>query len=136
MAEFQDVMKQAQRMCKEHDKCGDCALREMADKAGIYCPIQTMRKLDAAKVEAAVMDWAAMNPEPRYPTWVEWWNENFSSKGRRMLTPCSFVPPAELGCSIGMDGCMNAPYKCWHTPIPADIAEKLGIKPVGGSDNG
>lgn len=131
MAEFSDVMKQARRMCNEIDDCDQCGL--MTDDG---CCFDMMAcKLTDREIENVIMQWAAANPEPRYPTWVEWWDENFQGKGRRMLTPCSFVPPAELGCSIGMDGCMKAPYKCWHTPIPADVAEKLGIKPIGGVDD-
>ena len=134
MAEFSVVMRQARRMCATFENCGRCRLVSRR----MECPIEGMPQKwptepeILAEIEHIVMDWAEKNPEPRYPTWIEWWDENFSSKGRRMLTPCSFVPPAELGCSIGMDDCMNAPYKCWHTPIPADVAEKLGVKPIGG----
>lgn len=134
MAEFSVVMKQAARMCKAYG--GECRKCPADDSKHHICMIWPeaieYRYSTPEQAEQIVMDWADKNPEPRYPTWIEWWNENFSSKGRRMFTPCSFVPPAELGCSIGMDGCMNAPYKCWHTPIPADIAEKLNIKPIGG----
>ena len=132
MAEFSVVMKHAKRMCAAYEsRCDRCPFGQ-SDGCPFVFFKHHMKSFDFNEVEHIVMNWAAANPEPRYPTWVEWWNENFSSKGRRMLTPCSFVPPAELGCSIGMDGCMNAPYKCWHTPIPADIAEKLNIKPIGG----
>ena len=122
MAEFQEVMKQANRMCKEHDECGDCALREMADKACIYCPIQTMRKLDAAKVEAAVMDWEAKNPEPRYPSWNEAWRQLFPES---KYIPC----PAS---HFGLDRpCAHNCAECKEGQMTADIAEKLGIKPIG-----
>ena len=132
MAEFSVVMKQAQRMCKSYEsRCERCAFGQ-SDGCPFHLFRSYMKSFDFSEVERIVMDWAVANPEPKYPTWVEWWDENFSSKGRRMLTPCSFVPPAELGCSIEMDGCMNAPYKCWHTPIPADVAKKLNIKPIGG----
>lgn len=128
MAEFQDVMRQAKRMCKEHDECGDCALREMADKADIYCPIQTMRKLDAAKVEAAVMDWAAKHPEPRYPSWAEWQKANFPNAPHNICPNC-FMREKPFGT------CAVSCVKCTGTPIPADIAEKLGIKPIGGDSD-
>lgn len=132
MAEFSVVMKHAKRMCKTYEsRCDRCPFGQSDG-----CPFDFfkhhMKSFDFYEVEHIVMNWADKHPEPKYPTWIEWWDENFSSKGRRMFTPCSFVPPAELGCSIGMDGCMNAPYKCWHTPIPAEIAKKLNIKPIGG----
>jgi hypothetical protein len=117
MAEFKEVLKQARRMCNEiNRRCGECQLTS--------CLVDVEEDL-----EETIMKWAAKHPEPKYPTWIEWWNKNFAGDGRRMLTPCSFVSPSELGCSIGKDGCMIAPCKCWHTRIPAEIAEKLGVEP-------
>lgn len=118
MAEFKEVIKQARRMCEAIDRrCGDCKVSS--------CLVDVDDDL-----EETIMEWASKHPEPKYPTWVEWWDENFAGNGKRMLTPCSFMPPSELGCSIEHAGCMVAPYKCWHTRIPAEIAKKLGIKPV------
>ena len=132
MAEFQDVMRQAKRMCKEHDECDDCALREMADKADIYCPIQTMRKLDAAKVEAAVMDWAAKHPEPRYPSWNEAWKQLMpNAHNKKSPCPCFFLDTDRAMKLCNEQECIA----CKNTTIPADIAEKLGIKPIGGDSD-
>lgn len=130
MAEFQEVMRQKRRMCDSYKTCKGCPIFESPDKKRerLLCPHFMCAYPDI--VEKLIMKWAAENPEPKYPTWIEWWNENFEGKGRRMLQPCAFVPPKELGCSIGHDGCMQAPYKCWHTRIPAHIAEKLGIEPI------
>ena len=130
MAEFAEVMRQAFRMCKAHPNCAGCPIQGVQIKKdeGLLCASFKCKYPEL--YEEAVMKWAAKYPEPKYPTWVDWWNENFGGEGRQMLRPCSFVPPRELGCSIGHDGCMQAPYKCWHTPIPANIAEKLGIKPI------
>ena len=129
MAEFVDVMKQAKRMCGEHNECGGCALREMADKADIYCPIQTMRKLDAAKVEASVMDWAANNPEPKYPTWKEWHKANFPDS-RDCVAPCNFMSCDSVERLYNID-CNHAKCSdCADRNIPADIAKRLGIKPI------
>lgn len=131
MAEFQEVMRQYRRLCKScggdeyAHKCKSCPISSANNSTGISCDDVLWREPEIA--ESIIMKWAAEHPE--YPTWVDWWNENFGSEGRRMLQPCAFVPPRELGCSIGHDGCMQAPYKCWHTSIPAHIAEKLGIKP-------
>lgn len=134
MAEFQEVMRQYRRLCKSRGgdecahKCKSCPIASMNNSTGISCDDVLWQESEIA--ESIIMKWAAEHPEPMYPTWVDWWNENFEGEGRQMLRPCSFVPPRELGCSIGHDGCMQAPYKCWHTPIPAYIAEKLGIKPI------
>ena len=128
MAEFCEVIRQKDRMCKNIANCIHCKMGNKKNGKNMSCSALMNVYPDIA--EHIILEWAAENPEPKYPTWVEWWNENFNGDGRRMFTPCSFVSPAELGCSIGHDGCMSAPYKCWHTPIPAHIAEKLGIRPV------
>ena len=128
MAEFQEVMKQRRRMCGAQKTCAKCPIHTSQYDTDIGCTDFLFSKPDC--LEKIVMDWAVKHPEPVYPTWVDWWNENFNSDGRRMFTPCSFVSPKELGCSIRHDGCMVAPYKCWHTPIPAEVAQKLGIKPI------
>lgn len=130
MAEFQEVMKHRRRMCSQFDDCVDCPLREFRIKHTKQLFCDTLLETSPADVERIVMKWVSEHPEPVYPTWFEWWNENFNSEGRRMLSPCSFMPPRDLGCSPGHDGCMVAPYKCWHTRIPAEVAQKLGIKPI------
>lgn len=128
MAEFQEVIKQRQRMCRSQEICLKCPIYTNQHDKEIDCKEFLFSNPDS--VEKIVMQWASANPEPVYPTWVDWWDENFNSDGRRMFTPCSFVSPKELGCSFGHDGCMVAPYKCWHTRIPAEVAQKLGIKPI------
>ena len=130
MAEFQEVMRQKDRMCDSYKNCKGCPIFESPDKKRecLFCADFMYAYPDIA--EEIIMKWVAEHPEPKYPTWFEWWNKNFKGEGRRMLQPCAFVSPKELGCSIEHDGCMQAPYKCWHTRIPAHIAEKLGIKPI------
>lgn len=130
MAEFQEVMRQKKRMCDSHKNCDRCPIFESPDKKREHLLCSNFMHAYPDIAEKLIMKWAAEHPEPKYPTWIEWWNENFEGEGQRMLQPCAFVSPKELGCSIGHDGCMQAPYKCWHTPIPAHIAEKLGIQPI------
>ena len=76
--------------------------------------------------ERIVMDWAAENPEPRYPTWKEWQDTNFPNNDA-LMRPCIFESEEYFECKLEID-C----EKCMNKPIPADIAEKLGIKPIGG----
>ena len=58
-----------------------------------------------ADIEKNVMQWAAEHPEPVYPTWGEWLNtygvvsDNFFSNAKML------------------------------DPIPADLAQKLGVEP-------
>ena len=129
MAEFQEVMRQAKRMCKEFgNDCAGCGL------ASSHCPLGPIPEnwdgVDFANVERIVMDWAEKNPEPRYPTWKEWQDTNFPNNDA-LMRPCIFESEEYFNCKqeIGCEKCMN-------NPIPADIAEKLGIKPIGAKNDG
>ena len=75
------------------------------------CPLD---ETEVKTIERIVMKWAEENPEPVYPTWAEWLMEH------------------------GLLYASNSAYmKRWYVinqsgiekPIPADIAEKLGIEP-------
>ena len=126
MAEFKEVMKQAERMCKAHDECECCPIKEEMDDLGEKCPF--CGALDVAAVEQKIMGWAAENPEPRYPSWDEAWKMVFPTGAG---TPC----PADFGVQYKPDGGCSACRSCEvcrERPIPADFAEKLGIKPIGG----
>ena len=125
MAEFQEVMKQAKRMCKAN--CEECPL---SHTVGSICPIAVTGNDEIAEIERIVMGWAKENPEPRYPTWKEWQDTNFPNNDA-LMRPCIFESEEYFGCrklEIGCEECMNK-------PIPADIAEKLGIKPIGGKND-
>lgn len=124
MAEFVEVMKQARRMCGAHSECDNCSVRDIIGIAG--CPFLEAYIDRAGQIERIVMDWAAKHPEPRYPTWKEWQDTNFPNNDA-LMQPCIFESEEYFNCKqeIGCEECMN-------NPIPADIAEKLGIKPIGG----
>lgn len=123
MAEFQDVMKQAKRMCNTVVDCDECPVRDMF--ATIDCPF-AYNEVHMEDVEQSVMDWAAKHPEPRYPSWIEWQGANFQM-AERAICAAHFMDVGDAGCyEIGRCD------KCRERPIPADIAEKLGIKPIGG----
>lgn len=121
MAEFQEVIRQFNRM------------RESAMTEDGFCLIDDDDMPTAAlkwpdNFEKTVMRWA--NEHPEYPTWIQWWEMNFGNSGAKMVSPCSFASPKELGCSSLSSECGQAPYRCWHKPIPAHIAVKLGIQPL------
>ena len=126
MAEFQEVMKQAERMCKAHDECECCPIKEEMDDLGEKCPF--CGALGVAAVEQKIMRWAASHPEPRYPTWQQWWKDNFPDASE------AFPPCRGYFMDLGdrRKECRISCEKCKNQPIPADIAEKLGIKPIGG----
>jgi len=117
MAEFVDVMHDWSRMCK-HFWSGDptvecseeCPLKE------IWCPymnepVMDAGKLNAEKLESVVTEWAAEHPEPVYPTWLDW------------LSVEGLVIKAGNGYVFDFTKATEQ--------IPAYIAEKQGIPPVG-----
>ena len=115
MAEFQEVMRQRARMCKSYAKCENCALDVFPS-----CSHYPDDKLEMA--ERIIMDWAAEHPEMRYPTWKEWSDSTFPD-AYIQIAPCAFMQ-----CHIIDKKCSKS--ECLNIPIPADIAQKLGIKPI------
>lgn len=113
MAEFQEVMKQAKRMCVTVNDCDQC---ELMTDAGCRFEIFADDAKYSHEIERIVMDWAAAHPEPRYPRWVDVLYEmgvfgNEVHNGN--VHTCCLTDKA-------------------YAPIPADVADKLGIKPIGG----
>ena len=124
MAEFQEVMRQAKRLCKAQDHCYNCPIN-------VICNVNDCNKRascvaairDAERLERIVMDWAKKHPEPKYPSWAEAWKQLFPG-GQR--TPC----PGCCGKKYAPEWCGQEECgECKNRPIPADIAEELGIKP-------
>lgn len=138
MAEFTEVMRQAKRMCKSCASCDECAVSTNSE----LCPLvdHTVEQLPTdwnldklPEIERIVMQWAAEHPEPRYPTWEEWQKKNFPT-AQDVMHPCAFMNRKEVEKARGVE-CGRTPCNtCARSPIPADIAEKLGIKPIGGTD--
>lgn len=137
MAEFLEVCKQAIRRHVIEDNA--LGAKTTAVWIGISA---TGDKVDCGKgyiayppeaLEKEIMDWAAKNPEPRYPTWEEWQKKNFPT-AHDAMHPCAFMKREEIekvrGVECGRISCNH----CARSPIPADIAEKLGIKPIGGNE--
>ena len=120
MAEFVEVIRQAHRMCDVYE-CDHCPLTYES----VLCALASDEDLTYGvikKFESKVMQWAKEHPEPQYPTWEEWHTKNFPDVIGN-LTPCTFAPISELRCAE--TNCRA----CRSRPIPADIAEKLGIRP-------
>ena len=114
---FQEVMRQWSRLCGRHNDmmyCEGCPL-----DASKTCEIVSeLRMEDIKDAEKTIMAWAAEYPEPVYPTWAEWLAENgvigdFENIERDFSE-------VEILCKM---------RDMMSKPIPADIAEKFGIKP-------
>ena len=99
MASFQDTMKQWRRICKAQNSCGLCPLYVCC----VFDP-DARTNTNIATLEELIVQWAAEHPEPVYPTWGEYL---FSTIYRQGLSFAQIMTE----------------------PIPAEIAQKLGIEP-------
>lgn len=131
MAEFEYVMQQANRMCNTQTMCSDkcpayvhrCCCVSVEPRNGNEYVI------DYADAEARVLAWAKDHPEPVYPSWEEGWRQLFPD-AKEVICPLTCVTGEMydkylMKCNSGMI-CDD----CKRTPIPAEIAKKLGIKPI------
>lgn len=119
MAEFKVVAKEIERMCKTYqDKC-------RTDECPLYledlCYAQAMSHIhdyEAGELESVVMRWSKEHPAIEYPAWWEW------------LENMGIVSKAKSEYSEIFDTvCVGTRM---FYPIPADIAQKLGIEPKEG----
>ena len=124
------LQEMAVRMVKGEDcqsQCGKDCDKCPADKlrsANGVCLVHKIAKVDNCEEQIeGLRAWAAEHPAPRYPTWSEWQHSMFPDAGEKM-EPCSFASGDKFGCG----GLLCE--ECREQPIPADIAEKLGIMPI------
>lgn len=129
MAEFKEVMRQWRRMCKSFEDVAAKEYRPCMEK----CPVGAnpvcgelcdATPEDVEKFEAAIMEWAAEHPEPVYPTWTKWLlNNGILEKVKGNIHVVS-----TNGYQIkNVDAFMET--EKGKEPIPANIAQKLGIEP-------
>ncbi|MBP5710006.1 MAG: hypothetical protein J6W84_03410 [Bacteroidales bacterium] len=118
-------MRQFDRMCKAHAGCVDCPLA-IKGTVETKCSISSFVE-EPDYIEREVMSWAAEHPEPVYPTWVEWLNSIGLTKHDTGQF-CVHKPNLYSYEIKEVDILNEAAYK----PIPADIAQKLGIEPKEG----
>jgi hypothetical protein len=114
MAEFVDVLRQFDRMCKANAGCSNCPLHEQ-DGVSDRCSIGAFVN-DSERIEREVMAWAAEHPEPVYELWGEW----FEKRGDLIRGWHNATNIQWIAKTFGRLMC---------TPIPAEIAQKLGLKP-------
>ena len=125
MAEFTEIVKQAHRMCEtygphDNDCTTLCPLGKAHRPDGMkLCEYIGFTDSESAKeIEKRVLAWAAENPEL---SWKEAWKQLFPDAKN---VPCP-------GNCFGIEhyGCSGNCVDCIGSPIPAEIAEKLGIRP-------
>lgn len=125
MAEFQEVMRQWKRRCEHCDAKEDarCYVHGYTCEA-----FNKMKDCTNFKfVEEDIMKWAEEHPEPVYPTWREWLIKlgivSFDVDFRALLDTRPTTLANTVKAYINEEG---------SKPIPADIAEKLGLQPKEG----
>lgn len=131
MAEYTGIMRQQKRMCKYYETIvGSCEGCPIHEEEIAYICVEAPCAIDIEDVDKAeklIGTWAEKHPEPVYPTWEEWLIEIGVTKPVIIGEPW----PVELP-----GGSMIEPaYKLvadTRKRIPAEIAEKLGIKPLEG----
>lgn len=125
MAQFIETMRQARRLCAAHGgmcNANNCPLNN--EEADVCCLLPDHAGEDYGDVERIIMDWAKEHPELVYPSWEEGWKQLFPDA---ICTPC----PDYFGPEYGVPECTYLKCTaCKSRPIPAEIAEKLGIKPI------
>ena len=110
MAEFIEVARAKRRMCNAHKKkCSECKLQGNCSLLNVFA----YNDNEVKKLENEVISWAAEHPEPVYPTWGKW------------LISIGVINGVHPHGAIDTLGNLNK-------PIPADIAQKLGIEPKEG----
>ena len=116
MAKYNYVIKHFKRMCRYYNN------RASQNECPLYCKghgcnISHCRMLafDDKKFQNVVMTWAETHKEPVYPSWME------------------YIMDVQHDCVAAYNGGNDTLWKwMWTTPIPADIAEKLGVEPKEG----
>lgn len=115
VAEFQEVMRQLNRLCSHFQNCNEngCPMFDECGNIGAHCsgPKHSYR------IEKTVMAWAAEHPEPVYPTWADY---------------ISRLVVKDI-CTGKISGPETVLTYAMNTPVPADIAQKLGIEPKEGT---
>ena len=124
MSDFVQTMKDWRRMCKAQDDttCGACSSCPMGDdgKSCMAVYEDEFETVDFAHIEQTVTEWAAEHPVV-YPTWGEWLIK-IGGAVKKLYAQQYHYEAAQPTQLIEV-------VEVLDEPIPADIAEKLGIEP-------
>lgn len=116
MADFCEVIRQIVR------HAGVNGVREIEIILTSDDGVKTKIDGRAEEIEKEIMRWADENPEMRYPTWAEWWAKTYPEFDVERFCAHTF----DDGRCLDYGSC-DKHHDC---EMPADIAEKMGIKPV------
>lgn len=111
MAEFTIVSQIKTRLCKSVSDCVACPLYGRCNSPD-HDP-------DYVEQEKILLEWAANNPEMRYPTWQEWVDTFAANGGNRSICPGAFVTAECYGRTCS---------ECLSLCIPEETAKLLKIE--------
>ena len=120
MAEFQEVIRQKKRMCQSVSCC-KCDIYLMCGQELSKC--SHFISNNPKKAEEIIMSWAAEHQEPVYPTWIDW----LMSEG---VIPDGYSAMHSMKSEVRA-ATFFVTSKAFM-PIPASMAQNLGIKPKEG----
>lgn len=122
MAEFQKVLAEKKRLCQANT-CLTCPLSSDNNEHKMTCESYMLRHPTSA--ENIIMEWSAAHPAPQYPSWDDAWKQLFPDS-QHPDAPClKYMLP-----NNHPQMCVTSCAECSKQPIPADIAERLGIQPI------
>ena len=105
--------------------CDKCPLGKLRSANGV-CLVRRIAKVDNCEEQIeGLRAWAAEHPVPMYPSWQKAWQSLFPYAEE-------LCPEKLFGedCPEGME-C----HECLERPMSKKVAEKLGIKQVGGGES-
>lgn len=105
--------------------CGKCPAGRLRSENGV-CLVRRIANVDNCEEQIeGLKAWAKEHPEPVYPSWYEYQQQTFPGHSR-WICPMAFGVPCQCKSVTSVQACT----KCRNSPIPADIAAKLGIRPM------
>jgi len=128
MAEFVEVIRQAQRLMEAKDPNKNLDYIDFIFNCydqPVYAN-STLYASSPEEIEKYIMDWAAANPEPKYPSFLEHFESIFPMCQKDEIC-VEFIygadqRPALIECE------RSHCAECWNRTIPDELAAKLGVK--------
>ena len=123
MAEFKDIMKKWRRMCGSEDYTGSCNGCPLCGNK-VCGNFDVASDADIERAEKGITEWAERNPEKVYPTWKEWLVGIGVVDFKTSIVKIPDYEPIQFSNT-------SVAYvnEKGNKPIPAEIAEKLGLEP-------
>ena len=131
MSDFVQTMMDWRRMCKAYSTddescCYGCPVVDFREY-GCGAIFEMEDSTDWERYEGAIREWVAEHPEPVYPSWAEWLHSqslaHFDSSIEAQKISDKYRETSKDVPGIWVLTAFA------RSPIPADIAQKLEIKP-------